>query len=269
MSRRPLLLALALLLVGTAARDGGAGELQVHGTELRLALYERVLSGAELVGAELELDGLGTLRIDAAERDHDARFDDSWLYRARLRAAGADDFEDFCEPDPSGDTRLLFFQGDVDGNLRYVDDTDRFAMSCVSGVQAKCLRWGYQPWRQAPFGGMSLAPYFEACLRLARADHCGDGVTGTSEGNLIDIYDRVGVQAPEVDPGELRFEAGWDGQGAVCVHHPRIADGRDLAQLAADCPRLSLTELGESCTETAAMQGGALLFNRSRLPLRH
>ncbi len=260
--------ALALLLgFGTAATEGGAPELQVHGTELHVALADRTLSGTELSGAELELDGFGSVRIDQVEHEARPGADGVWLYTAQVRPPGGATFQPLCEPDPGGDTRLVFFQGEVDGQQQYVDAPQRFSLSCVSGVQAKCLRWGYQPWRQAPFGGMSLAPYFEACLRLARADHCGDGVTGTSEGNLIDVYDRIGVQAPEVDPGELAFEAGWNEAGAVCAHHPRIADGRSLKELAQQCPGLRDEDVGQECNEAYATKRGALLFNRSRIHL--
>lgn len=260
--------ALTLLLgFGTAATEGGATELQVRGTELQVGLPDRTLRGTSLLGAELELDGFGSIRIDRVEHESKPGNDGVWLYSAQVRPPGAAVFQPLCEPDPSGDTRLVFFQGELDGRQQYVDAPQRFSLSCVSGVQAKCLRWGYQPWRQAPFGGMSLAPYFEACLRLARADHCGDGVTGTSEGNLIDVYDRVGVQSPEVDPGELAFEAGWNQDGAVCAHHPRIADGRSLTELAQQCPGLSAEDIGEHCDEAYATKRGALLFNRSRIQI--
>jgi hypothetical protein len=260
--------ALAFVLgLGAAAAQGGSTELRVQGTELQFALPNRTLRGRELLGAELELDGFGSVRIDGVHHEPKPGADGVWLYTAQLRPPGGTAFQPLCEPDPGGDTRLVFFQSELDGQQQYVDAPERFSLSCVSGVQAKCLRWGYQPWRQAPFGGMSLAPYFEACLRLARADHCGDGVTGTSEGNLIDVYDRIGVQSPEFDPGELAFEAGWNPGGAVCAHHPRIADGRSLTELAQQCPGLSDEDVGEVCDEAYAMRRGALLFNRSRIRL--
>jgi hypothetical protein len=267
LARVPALALTLALGCCVAASDSGASEVRVHGAELRIEHGEKTLRGTELIGVELALDGIGMLRIDAAEQDAAARSADVWLYQARLRAEGADTFEPFCAPDPSGDTRLMVFQGELDADQHYIDDPQRFSLSCVSGVQAKCVRWGYAPWRQAPFGGASLRPYFEACLRLARADHCGDGVTGTVDGNLIDVYDRVGVQAPEADPGELSFEAGWDESGAVCVHHMRIAQGRPLDALARDCPRLREQDLGSACDEAGAARRGALLFTRSRAPL--
>jgi hypothetical protein len=34
---------------------------------------------------------------------------------------------------------------------------------------------GYKPWGHAP-EGTSLAAYYQTCVRLVRADYCGDGV---------------------------------------------------------------------------------------------
>lgn len=243
------------LAVSTVA----AGELSVAATELRIGTDAGLVRGAEVAGAELELPGLGTVRIASAERDAGSRFGDIWLYRVELADGRA-----ICDADPGGDTRLVFFPGRFDAQLNYVDDPAEFSISCVSGVQAKCLRWGYRPWAQAPLGGQSLAPYYNACIRAARADYCGDDQPTTRDGTLIDLYDRVGVQVPESDPGQLQFEAGWAPHGAVCVHHVRIADSATLDGVRAACPRLAAAPAGGACSEAAALDRGALLFNRSR-----
>ena len=169
-----------------------------------------------------------------------------------------------CDADPSGDRRLVFFPGRFDGQMDYVADPAEFSISCVSGVQAKCLRWGYRPWANAPEGGASLAPYYNTCIRTARADYCGDDQPTTRNGTTIDLYDRVGVQKSESDPLEFPFEAGWSPTGAVCVHHPRIKANATLAGIAQSCPRLREAPLGEACDEAGAAALGALLFNRSR-----
>lgn len=253
-------LLLALLPAASEPMD-----LRVRGTELILAQGRQQLSGEALVGLTLELPGLGALRIDSAEPDPGARFPGLWLHQARLRPPGEAAFLDLCEPDGTGDTRLLFFEGDFDDQGHYRSDPDRYSLSCVSGVQAKCLRWGYEPWRQAPLGGGSLEGHFKACLQAARADYCGDGLSATRDGTLIDIYDRVGVQTPEAEPERwgLSFESAWGPGGAICVHHPRIAAESSLPALAARCPRLA-DRLGTACVEAGIEAEDALLFVRSR-----
>lgn len=159
--------ALALVLgFGMAATDGGTTDLQVRGTELQVALADRTLPGQGLIGAELELHGFGSVRIDGVKHEPKPDADGVWLYSAKARPPGATVFQPLCEPDPGGDTRLVFFQGELDGQQQYIDVPERFSFSCISDVQAKCLRWGCQPWRRAPFGGIQLHQFF--CLAIDR-----------------------------------------------------------------------------------------------------
>src|SRR6202162_534078 len=37
----------------------------------------------------------------------------------------------------------------------------------------KCVRYGYHPWEQAP-DGRPMRDYYDACVRMVRADYCGD-----------------------------------------------------------------------------------------------
>lgn len=258
--------ALAWLLpaVMAVAPDSDAPVVHVQGGELQVLVGEHRLSGADLIGVELDLPGFGSIRVESAQLDDEARFDDIWLYRLSARADAGSEFEEVCEPDTEGDTRAILFQGEMTAAQRYLDLPGSFSLSCISGVQAKCLRWGYAPWRTAPNSGESLQPHFEACLRLARADYCGNGESSTRDGTLIDVYDHVGVQQPEPDMPELVFEAGWTPEGAICVHHTRIPENLTLDDLAQSCPRLAPDQIGASCTEAAAIQAGALLLVRSR-----
>lgn len=245
-------LVLALPMVASAGVRVDATQLLIDGTD-------GTRRGAEVIGSELELPGFGAIRIDGAALDQTARFKDIWLYQVTLVDGSA-----ICDADPSGDRRLVFFPGRFDAQMDYVADPAEFSISCVSGVQAKCLRWGYRPWANAPVGGASLAPYYNTCIRTARADYCGDDHPTTRDGTTIDLYDRVGVQKSESDPLEFPFEAGWSPTGAVCVHHPRIKANATLADIAQSCPRLREAPVGEACDEAGAAALGALLFNRSR-----
>jgi hypothetical protein len=254
-ARCGLVLLAAALVPGAASADG----LALVGTEIVLESGHGATArrGVEVVGTGLELPGQGALQIRSAALDAESRFGDIWLYQLD-GAAGS-----VCDADGSGDTRAVLFPGRIDAALRYHADPGRFSLSCVSGVQAKCLRWGYRPWAKAPLTGESLAPYYEACVRLARADYCGDDQPTTRDGTTIDVYDKVGVQQPDYSVTGLEFEAGWAPTGAVCVAHARIPEHLDLAELPAGCPRLQPAELGHACTERTAAARGALLFNRS------
>ncbi len=242
----------ASALVPELAVEGTAFVLrQPDGTELR---------GAQLVGAELDLGEGVTVRIDAVRRDPGDKSGETLLHALSTRDAdGA--WVPLCDPDRESRREGFPIPGRWDDAGRYHADGGHFALTCTSGAQAKCVRFGYKPWKPAP-DGASLVPLYEACVHMVRADYCGDGVATTREGTQIDIYDRHGVQRPESGP-ELRFEAGWAPTGAVCVAHTRIPDNLTLEQLAKSCPRLAAA-LGERCTEETAAKLGAVLFNRSR-----
>ncbi|MFO1493576.1 MAG: ADYC domain-containing protein [Lysobacterales bacterium] len=237
--------------------------LRVDGTEpVAVDDQGEVRRGAELAGAELDLGRLGVLRIERVTQDSAARFpEQTWLIEAQWRRDSGE--ASVCPPDAKGERRALMFQGYLDADMRYVDAPERFSISCLSGAQAKCLRWGYLPWRKSPAGAGTLAPYFESCLRMARADYCGNDQPTTRQGTAIDIYDHIGIQQPTPGLVDYSFEAGWSPAGAVCVHHPRIVDNLALAELARNCPRLAAATLGEDCDAASAGQQGALLFNRS------
>lgn len=256
----------AALLTSQSAASAETGALQVSGTRFVVADGAgKTLTGDQLVGAELDLGETGVVRVVAVERDATARFDDIWLHTLELRQPGSMLFLPFCSPDPTGDTRVVVFSGYFDDDRRYVADQERFSLSCISGVEAKCLRWGYRPWGRAPNTGESLEPYYNACINLARADYCASDEPSTRNGTAIDIFDRIGVQQSETSASDLQFEAGWNHNGAVCVNHTRIAANLTLSQLAARCPRLDASKQGAHCNEIAAVAAGALLFNRSHV----
>jgi ADYC domain len=265
MRARGLLLPSLLASLPALAADLPASppaRLGVEGTQFVLyRLDGRVLRSAELVGAELELGNGNALRIDAVRPDPDDPQGRILLHSFSQRAADGS-WTQACEADRSGRHEGFPVPGRwVDG--RYQLDKDHFALTCTGGAQAKCVRWGYRPWDNAP-DGTPMAQMYEACVHMVRADYCGDGKATTREGMAIDVYDRHGIQQPASDEDKaFRFEAGWSPTGAVCVNHARVAQNINLDTLAAQCPRLR-ERLGESCDEASAAAAGAVLFNRSR-----
>jgi hypothetical protein len=242
-----------------------AASLRVEGTQIVLTDDRgQELRGAGIEGVELDLSDLGTLRVQRNAIDPGARFSaETWLLDAELRPPGATAFANACATRAGDDARMVIYQGYLDPDLHYVDDHTRFSLSCVGGVEAKCLRWGYLPWRRAPAADVPLAPYFESCVRLARADYCGDGRASTREGTAVDIHDEVGVLQRTPNLHEFAFEAGWTPRGAVCVHHTRIPEILALDALPQRCARLADAPRGEDCTEAVARASGALLMVRS------
>jgi hypothetical protein len=111
--------------------------------------------------------------------------------------------------------------------------------ACVNGAIGKCVvAVGYRPWKSGAQECFSSDPadcwtptlemHHEACVRMIRADYCGDGQTHTLDGIQVDIWDNAGVQQqlPYSDDDALYraglavpfgYEAEWTPNGARCI----------------------------------------------------
>lgn len=261
---RAVCLAAAVVAPSTALSQQAlspAPTIDVVGTTLRVRLADgSTREGTALVGAVLAVARGGRtirVRIAGAEPDASDPHGEILLYDFRLITPRGE--EPFCAPDPDG--RRVGFplvgRSDPTGILSFTDRST-FELVCTSGAQGKCARFGYAPWRQAP-DGRPMIDWYNACIRLLRADYCGDGRPFTRDGTLVDIYDHLGGYRSGADP-RLSFEAAWGPEGAVCVARTRLPDIIDLDGLGQACPRL-VGRLGNAaCSENVP---GGLIFNRS------
>jgi hypothetical protein len=236
---------------------------RVTATTLRVTRSDgSIVEGQQLRGVVLFVRFAGQklrVRIDGVEPDAREVSGDVRLYDFRVIGDNGSEHA-LCAPDPEG--RQLGFPLAIESRPHGIQlsfDPTRFELVCTSGAEGKCVRFGYAPWRSAP-DGRSMLGWYNACVRMLRADYCGDGQPFTRDGTTIDFFDRINVQTAAGDP-LLTFEAAWGADGAVCVAHSRIPELIDLDGIARRCPRL-IGRLGPTaCTDAAA---GALLFNRSR-----
>jgi hypothetical protein len=89
----------------------------------------------------------------------------------------------------------------------------KFLFACEQiGAIGKCVEAGYRPWQKV--SGKSLDPFHQACVRALRADFCGTSIPHTVEGQVLNLYDKLGVQ---VDTENWLPEAEWDRHGARCI----------------------------------------------------
>jgi hypothetical protein len=257
-----------------AAGEEGQGQgaapivsVEVHGTAFRVRLADgRTLGPQELVGATLEASDEAsrplTVRIDAVVPDPRDPEDEVLLYR--MTALGADGaWHELCSPDPAGERWAFPLAGRWTAAGEHLQAaTGVFNVTCSSGAIGKCVRFGYKPWKRPP-DGAALWDHHQACVRMMRADYCGDGKSFTRDGTLIDLYDQLGIQKDEPAPG-MRFEAGWGKDGATCVARVRIPENMTLEGLAQRCPGRLAGRVGAVCTEEEARRSPAtLLLNKS------
>jgi hypothetical protein len=83
------------------------------------------------------------------------------------------------------------------------------------GAIAKCVNMGYKPWKSS-----SLNTLHQSCVRMVRADFCGDGVSWTKDGTEIDVKDRLGLESNTGYNGSLMWiwEATWGPNGARYIN---------------------------------------------------
>ena len=219
-----------------------------------------LLAQDQLPGTVLTLgDGTGAqrrIRIDAVEPDAGDPSGEVILYTLSEVDATTQQWRNACDAAPDG-RRLGFpLPGAFTPEGTYQPAHGGLLITCTGGAEGKCIRFGYKPWRTAP-DGASLEPWYQACVRLVRADYGGDGVGHTRNGTPIDLFDRIGIQRDEITPG-MTLEAAFGPDGAVCVAHPRLSDLISLDMVGQRYPRLA-DHLGAGCDENAP----ALIFVRS------
>jgi hypothetical protein len=261
--------ALALILLGTgspaAAAPADAVALRLEDSRFVVTLGDgSTLAGEALTGVELRLgrgDASYVIRIDGVAPDPHAHDWSVTLYDVSVQDAASGRFDQLCAADPYSRTSAIAVPGFWDGDGTFVRGAPgEFSFACTAGAQGKCVRFGYAPWASAP-DGKSLAPYHAACVRMVRADYCGDGTPHTVPGVAIEMFDSAGVHARR-ETGHLAFEALWGPDGAVCLARTRRPEF-PLADTLRQCPRLAEVTPVDCTAPALDTLPGALLGNRS------
>lgn len=182
--------------------------------------------GANLQGQDFEdatFTGLSdtgaSVKLRVTQIWQDAAPDqDVWNYQVSYRDVVNNTWSPLCQ-DASGnavpaiavDGYWSYAQGVPGGGAKIVDGQN-FTFACRGlGAIGKCIGFGYEPWRTV--NGVSVDRYHQACVRLIRADFCGDGTPYTQDGNRVNLYDGLGIQQ---DTEDWVPEAEWDERGARC-----------------------------------------------------
>jgi hypothetical protein len=154
--------------------------------------------------------------------------------------------------DPGVDTPpesvwAFFFAGDrYDGVHKRVlpGESTRFHIACSESALAKLLLFRHTEvgaTRPATAQNVTLAQR-QALLKLLTADHCGDGHSFTTRGQLINFAiannSWKGLHAPETPLDLTDTEAIWGPDGVVCLNEPRAGT---RAEIAAHCESVGRT----------------------------
>ena len=241
-------------LDGVTMEDGSpVSAVALDGTRLT-----GLVNGAPVSGADFEKArflGVATtgaavpLKAEHVERGHDHQ-EDVWRYELRYLTPKGD-WKNLCE----GGKEAVIVSGRWDahqgvaGDGAKIADPTVFTIGCRRSAIEKCVNGGYLPWAER--GGISLDPYHQACVRMLRADYCGDAISHTAPGRQVNLYDGLGIQR---DDERWVSEAEWTAAGASCL------STRNLT--AADAPCLGA--LGTpACGETPSFTGTTLIISET------
>ena len=198
------------------------GDLSLSATTLVGTLAGKPVSGADFVGAQVIQEGPSgdvlEATIDAIAADPGDPSGEILLYTLSVVDETTGLPSSMCKPDASGAARAIPAAGSWTESGAHVAD-GRVTFGCTSGVIAKCMRWGYKPWKSVP-GGASMTNYHQACTRMARADYCGDGQSHTQNGTEIDFYDALPINV-NTSGLLMLFDGAWGPDGAYCIGKER------------------------------------------------
>jgi hypothetical protein len=155
-----------------------------------------------------------SLRIDSASQGTGTNAD-LWFYGVSFQTTAG--WQPLCGLDANGVAIqavpvLGAWKVTAADQAHYVA-TGVYTWACRLKTVAKCVELGYKTWK-------GYSNQLQACVRLLRADFCGTGVSYTTDGRLLNLYDNVGVQR---DTEAWKVEAEWTTAGARCVNSNNIA----------------------------------------------
>ncbi|MCX5512313.1 hypothetical protein C3941_09615 [Kaistia algarum] len=231
-------LTLGCLSVAPLRAEPTIRSVGIEGTKFVVTLSDgRTLGSPDLVGAVLSVDngaaGAERIRI-ASVAEIATPSGPILLHDLEIEKNGS--WQPACEPDPRG-RRLGFpISGRSTGKGSFDPAASGFEIACTSGAFGKCLLFGYHPWKNS--ASVPMERLYRSCIRMVRADYCGDGRSWTRNGMTIDIFDRFGVQKAD-NPPNMTLEAAWSPNGAVCIHHARVPSVGTLDAILEACPRLA------------------------------
>jgi hypothetical protein len=202
--------------------------VSINGSQLQgtSAQTGQPVTGAGMVGAQLtgtmSNGGAVKLRVDNAAT-LPAPNTDVWAYGVSFQVDGGA-WKPLCGS-ATLPTKAVVIKGKWSltvgaGQGGWIDDPASFTFACRGASIAKCVELGYKPWKTV--GTTLLRNHHTACVRMLRGDYCGTGQAWTQDGNQVNVYDALGIQA---DTMPWVADAHWKSTGASCIRSTRILPG--------------------------------------------
>jgi hypothetical protein len=89
----------------------------------------------------------------------------------------------------------------------WASSTSSFTIACRGKAVAKCVELGYKSYK-------GYSNQLASCVRMLRADYCGNNISYTVDGQLVNVYDNLNIQ---FDTQAWTKEGAWAPTGAKCL----------------------------------------------------
>lgn len=155
------------------------------------------------------------------------------------------------------------------------NDKKQFSFACRGSSIAKCVEIGYKPWVEPKSRDGEIVRrkkrdldkenHLQACVRMLRADYCGDGVPWTVNGRRVEFWDTMQMYSEDMN---WTFEAAWGPKGAECLATPRVAFERMATKLEDGMPKCVKRRLHNFEQKSECMESGKSfrqLYDRHKL----
>jgi hypothetical protein len=225
----------------------------------------KFIAGTQFAGASIAgvLSDGSTLpmRVDGVSKGTGSN-SDVWFYDVSYRSD--EGWLPLCGTDAGGEPIAAiplagtwdYSEGTRTGGS-WTSSSTSFTFACRLNALAKCAEMGYKPW--ATVNRTSLRDHHQACTRMIRADYCGNGLSWTLDGRLINLYDSLGIQT---DTDRWTFEAEWKPDGARCLTLPRVVELKTVFGVVDQCILQKVLNLG--CGAKSHFSSGTLIMNEYR-----
>jgi ADYC domain len=172
------------------------------------------MNGTDFIGAHFtaSMSNGGSLDLRIDDIDPLAGTNDDVLaYEVNVATDGG--WTSLCGYEADGSARrALAVPGTWDlATGAWSDTGNTFSFACRAASIAKCVELGYKTWD-------GFGDHQHACVRMLRADYCGDGNPHTVNGTPINIYDNAGVQT---DTESWNIDGEWTADGSLCFNNYR------------------------------------------------
>ena len=178
-----------------------------------IAINGIAINGTDFVGAHLSasLSNGGSLELRIADIEP-LTGSNSDVLAYTVEAKSDSGWTPLCGYDTDGSVKqALAVPGTWNVTTGAWSDSGELSFACRKASVAKCLELGYKSW-------LGFSDHHHACVRMLRADYCGDGVPHTITGTPINLYDNASVQ---LDTESWPVDAEWTPDGARCFNHNR------------------------------------------------